>query len=98
VTEFPAVRASRAIAALLRIGWTVKRTKGAHRILSRPGYPDFTFAFHDRDEIGPKMLARIAKHTGLRPQDLLEATRVFVPYNARYHPAMASPISCGESS
>jgi hypothetical protein len=28
------------------------------------------FAFHDGDEIGPKMLARIAKHTGLNPDDL----------------------------
>jgi predicted RNA binding protein YcfA (HicA-like mRNA interferase family) len=28
------------------------------------------FAFHDREEIGPRMLARIAKHTGLTPDDL----------------------------
>ena len=28
------------------------------------------FAFHDKDEVGPKMLARIAKHTGLKPRDL----------------------------
>jgi predicted RNA binding protein YcfA (HicA-like mRNA interferase family) len=28
------------------------------------------FAFHDREEIGPRMLARIAKQTGLQPEDL----------------------------
>jgi predicted RNA binding protein YcfA (HicA-like mRNA interferase family) len=28
------------------------------------------FAFHDDEELGPKMLARIAKQTGLRPDDL----------------------------
>jgi len=28
------------------------------------------FAFHDRDEIGPRLLARIAKHRGLPPEDL----------------------------
>jgi hypothetical protein len=28
------------------------------------------FAFHDDEELGPKMLARIAKKTGLRPEDL----------------------------
>jgi hypothetical protein len=28
------------------------------------------FAFHDDDEIGPKMLNRIAKKTGLTPDDL----------------------------
>jgi hypothetical protein len=28
------------------------------------------FAFHDGEEIGPQMLARIAKRTGLTPDDL----------------------------
>ena len=28
------------------------------------------FAFHDDEELGPAMLSRIAKHTGLRPDDL----------------------------
>jgi len=31
---------------------------------------DFVFAFHNGEEIGPRMLARIARHTGLQPQDL----------------------------
>lgn len=57
--------------ALLNIGWSLKREgKGSHRILEREGYPDFTFAFHDSDEVGPRMLARVAKHTGLSPSDL----------------------------
>jgi hypothetical protein len=33
-----------------------------------PGRPDVVFAFHDREEIGPRMLARIAKHPGLTPE------------------------------
>jgi len=37
---------------------------------SPAGRPDFIFAFHDGAEIGPAMLARIAKHTGLTPEDL----------------------------
>jgi hypothetical protein len=32
--------------------------------------PDYVFAFHDAEEIGPRMLARIAKRTGLTPEDL----------------------------
>ncbi|MDA8099053.1 MAG: type II toxin-antitoxin system HicA family toxin [Nitrospiraceae bacterium] len=44
--------------------------ESSHRILSRPGWPDFVFAFHDGTEIGPRMLARIAKQTGLLPSDL----------------------------
>ncbi len=56
--------------ALLRIGWGVKRQRGSHRVLERDGWPDFVFAFHDGDEIGPRMLARIARRTGLTPEDL----------------------------
>ena len=56
--------------ALLKIGWSVKRQTGSHKTLERPGYPDYVFAFHDNVEIGPKMLARVAKHTGLTPDDL----------------------------
>jgi predicted RNA binding protein YcfA (HicA-like mRNA interferase family) len=58
------------LAALLRAGWVVKRQSGSHRVLSKQGYPDFVFAFHDGEEIGPRMLARIARHTGLTPDDL----------------------------
>jgi len=58
------------LAALHRIGWATKRTAGSHGILSREGWDDFVFAFHDGDEIGPAMLARIAKKTGLRVDDL----------------------------
>jgi hypothetical protein len=39
-------------------------------VLYRTGWQDFVFAFHDGDEIGPRMLSRIAKRTGLRPEDL----------------------------
>ena len=63
-------KAKRVLAALLRIGWTVKRQRGSHRVLEHPGWPDFVFAFHDGDEIGPRMLSRIAKHTGLKSEDL----------------------------
>jgi predicted RNA binding protein YcfA (HicA-like mRNA interferase family) len=68
---WPAAKAKRVLAALLRIGWAIKRESGgSHCVLSRPGWPDCVFAFHDREEIGPRMLARIAKRTGLRPEDL----------------------------
>jgi predicted RNA binding protein YcfA (HicA-like mRNA interferase family) len=70
MSSWPAAKAPRVLAALLRIGWTIKRQTGSHRILQRSGFPDFVFAFHDRDEIGPRMLARIAKRTGLGPDEL----------------------------
>ena len=71
MTQWPSTKVRRVLAALLRIGWSIKRESGSsHRVLSRPGWPDFVFAFHDSAEIGPRMLARIAKHTGLSPDDL----------------------------
>ena len=70
MTNWPSTRAQRVLAALTRLGWSLKRQSGSHRVLSRAGSPDFVFAFHDGEEVGPRMLARIAKHTGLRPEDL----------------------------
>jgi len=59
MSPWPSVKAKR-----------LKRQAGSHRILERDGWPDFVFAFHDGEEIGPRMLARIAKHTGLTASDL----------------------------
>lgn len=70
MTQWPAAKARQVLAALLRIGWSIKRQSGSHKTLQRPGSPDVVFAFHDSDEIGPRMLARIAKRTGLTPTDL----------------------------
>lgn len=70
MSVWPAVKAKRVLAALLRSGWQVKRQSGSHRTLARAGWPDVVFAFHDGEEVGPRMLARIARHTGLTPEDL----------------------------
>lgn len=70
MSKWPAVKAERLLWALLRIGWTVTRTSGSHRTLARPGSPDYVFAFHGDEEVGPRALARVVKHTGLTPEDL----------------------------
>ena len=70
MSQWPSAKAKRVLSALFRLGWEIKRQSGSHRTLSRPGFPDYVFAFHDGEEIGPKTLARIAKHTGLSPRDL----------------------------
>lgn len=71
MTQWPATKAKQVLAALLRIGWSLKRQPGtSHRTLTRPGWKDYTFAFHDGDEIGRNMLKKIAKQTGLTPDDL----------------------------
>jgi predicted RNA binding protein YcfA (HicA-like mRNA interferase family) len=72
--RFPSSSAKKVYRALERIGWREKpriSSSGSHKQLENPGYPyEFTWAFHDGDEIGPKMLAKIAKRTGLKPEDL----------------------------
>jgi predicted RNA binding protein YcfA (HicA-like mRNA interferase family) len=70
MSAWGARKSRQVLKALLKIGWTQKRQTGSHRVLSREGYPDYIFAFHDREEIGPRMLARIARHTGITPNDL----------------------------
>ncbi len=70
MSQWPSKKSSEVLRALQGIGWKVIRQTGSHRILSRPGWEDFVFAFHEREEIGPRMLARIAKKTGLKPENL----------------------------
>ncbi len=71
MSQWRSTKARRVLAALLRIGWSIKRQSGtSHKVLARSGWPDYVFAFHDNEEIGPRMLARISKRTGLQPGDL----------------------------
>lgn len=71
MSAWGSTKANKVLKALLKTGWSIKReTGGSHRVLEREGWPDYVFAFHDGTEIGPRMLVRIAKHTGLKPSDL----------------------------
>jgi predicted RNA binding protein YcfA (HicA-like mRNA interferase family) len=71
MSQWPATKARRVLAALLRIGWSVKRQAGgSHRVLEPAGWPDYVFAFREDEEIGPRLLSWIAMHTGLTPGDL----------------------------
>jgi predicted RNA binding protein YcfA (HicA-like mRNA interferase family) len=70
MSHWRSVKAKQLLSALLRIGWEVGWQKGSHRRLKRVGWPNYTFAFHDSEEVGRGLLAQIAKKTGLRPEDL----------------------------
>ena len=63
-------KGSEVLRILMRNGWTVKRQKGSHKTLTHPDHGDYVFAFAESEEIGPKMLARIAKKTGLTEKDI----------------------------
>lgn len=70
MSQWSSTKARKVLAALEKIGWVVKRQTGSHKILEREDWEDYVFAFRDSDEIGSKMLTRIAKKTGLKPEDL----------------------------
>ena len=70
MSKWRSIKAKQLLAALTRIGWEVAWQKGSHRRLTRPGWPNYTFAFHDGDEVGSGLLPQIAKKTGLTPADL----------------------------
>jgi predicted RNA binding protein YcfA (HicA-like mRNA interferase family) len=69
-SHWPSTKARLVLAALLRIGWRMKRQRGSHRLLAKPNWPDYTFAYHDRAELGRGALELLGKKTGLRPRDL----------------------------
>ncbi len=70
MTQWSLSKEMKVLGSLLRIGWKIKREVGSHKVLSKSGSRDYVFGFHDNEEIGPRMLARIAKHTGLKPDYL----------------------------
>ncbi|HEU5334709.1 MAG TPA: type II toxin-antitoxin system HicA family toxin [Terriglobales bacterium] len=70
MTEWTSTKARVVRRALLRLGWSIVSQKGSHIKLHHPERGNYMFGFHDREEIGPRMLAKIAKHTGLKPEDL----------------------------
>ncbi|MEI6428592.1 MAG: type II toxin-antitoxin system HicA family toxin [Pseudanabaena sp. ELA607] len=70
MSQWSSAKARKVLSDLEKIGWKVKRQTGSHKILERDGWEDYVFAFRDSDEIGAKMLARIAKKTGLKSEHL----------------------------
>jgi len=38
--------------------------------MKKEGWADYPFSFHDSDELGSAILAKVSKKTGLQPRDL----------------------------
>jgi predicted RNA binding protein YcfA (HicA-like mRNA interferase family) len=70
VSQWPSTKARIVYKALLKIGWMYLRQVGSHKKLCRPNFPNYTWSYGDGEELGPRILARIAKKTGLKPTDL----------------------------
>jgi predicted RNA binding protein YcfA (HicA-like mRNA interferase family) len=70
LSNWPSSKAKKVLKALLKIGFTVKSQSGSHIQLVHPTRGDYTFSSHESEEIGPVMLSKIGKKTGLKPEDL----------------------------
>jgi predicted RNA binding protein YcfA (HicA-like mRNA interferase family) len=58
-------------AAIQRLGWEVKADKGSsHKQMIHSEYGEATWSAHDSEEIGPRMMARLAKTFKFTPRDL----------------------------
>jgi hypothetical protein len=57
VGEWPAGKARRVLAALVRIGWVVERETGSHKTLACEEWPDVAFAF-----VTARSSARVCSH------------------------------------
>lgn len=70
MSEWPSTKARLVYKALLKIAglFFVKWVPigNSNTLISR----NYTWSFGDSDELGPTMVARIAKKTGLKPSDL----------------------------
>ena len=70
MSNWPSSKAKQVLKALQRIGYSIKSQRGSHVRLIHPERGEYIFAFHDSEEIGPVMLSKLAKKTGLKPEDL----------------------------
>lgn len=90
-SERPSTKARPVLAALIRIGWSVKHEASSYKVLARMGKNNSVFACHDGDEVGPRMLARIATGTGHPPPLRLQRPQPRPPHSSADLHGLAHP-------
>ena len=62
MSYWPSLKAKQVFRAIQRLGWRVKVEKGSsHKQMVHETHGEATWSFHDNEEIGPKMMVRLAK-------------------------------------
>jgi predicted RNA binding protein YcfA (HicA-like mRNA interferase family) len=69
VARLPELPARRVLAALERAGFCEARRRGSHRFLVHHDGRALVFAVHERERIGPKLLAKILKDARISHDD-----------------------------
>ena len=70
MSDLPSVKARVLLRALLKYGFTVTRVRGSHRFMSHADGRTLLFAFHDRETIGPRLLAKILKDADIPIEEI----------------------------
>jgi len=65
VARLPELPARRVLAALRRAGFNEVRRRGSHRFLVHVDGRSLTFALHDAERVGPKLLAKLLKDASI---------------------------------
>ena len=71
--KLPSVRARRLLRAIIKCGFRITRIDGSYKFLRNTDGRSLLFAFHDRETIGPSMLSRILKDSGISIEELRKA-------------------------
>lgn len=67
---FASAKDSKVLVASLSFGRSIGHQTGPHKALGGEGWPDLASASHDPEDLGPRMLPPVARHSGWRPEDL----------------------------
>jgi len=71
--RLPSIKARELLRILLRLGYSIQaRRGGSHRLLIHPDGRTVLWAFHEGEEIGPRMLAKILKDARIHPEEFLK--------------------------
>ncbi len=75
MATFPAVKAERLLAVLMRepLNYRIVRQRGSHRRLVAPGRPPLTFAWHDGATVAPGAVRKLlVRDVGLDERSALD--------------------------
>lgn len=67
----PTCSGAAAVRALERAGWTIKRQKGSHIILGKPGHPAI-LSVPDHRSLKPGTLRSLLRNAGISPDEFTD--------------------------
>ena len=73
--EFPSLKSKDLLACLFRVGYTVERQKGSHRMLTCEGRPRLVFGFHDGATVPPGLVRKILRDAGFSDDEAATTLR-----------------------